>query len=640
MIDFGFATFLALITLGVGKRLLDWLGQTPEHPLDAVALALPLGMGAAALAVLALGEIGSLNLLGVTIVLAVFTELGALSSIRLIRSLYKLERDPFRNRKFDRPGIWIALCTSAALLASCAAAVAPVTDGDALCYHLQVPKAFLMRGSVGFLPDLHETVYPLITELLYALALEIRGPVACRGIQWFLGLALASNVIALARPILGTRAWWAGALILLVPAVSNGMTAPLNDVSLAAFGMAAIFAWTRLHDRPSYRAAITAGLFAGLAMGVKYPALVLFGLLASATTLRLFDRRQPASLVERPPWARLVLVYVATAVAVGGCWYLRAYMYTGNPVFPFFRGFFGGAGLDEVLASSKRPLPVAPLDLLFSIVPLSMAPDQFDSFSHQFGPIFLLFLPALLLERAPRRLWALAGVGYLFLILCLTQRQSMRFLLISLGPLSVAVAYLASTWSQRKTLAARCLLGILILVLGFEASLATVRARHGLSVLLGRESVSGFLTRREPTYRVGRWAATNLPAAARLIGQDHRGFYIPRDYTMELAHRRRTGLGRHGEPAVEVVASLIQSGFTHVMLCPPVSDTTVEFDSTLGNLLAPWTRGRTPLYHDLLSDADGVVRRYSIYELSDDEAPSNNQPPPEITTRSGGDIAR
>lgn len=81
-----------------------------------------------------------------------------------------------------------------------------------------------MRGSVGYLPDLHETVYPLITELLYAIALEIRGPVACRGIQWFLGLALAVNVMVLARPIVGKRAWWAAAVVLLVPAVSNGMT--------------------------------------------------------------------------------------------------------------------------------------------------------------------------------------------------------------------------------------------------------------------------------------------------------------------------------------------------------------------------------------------------------------------------------
>ena len=293
-----------------------------------------------------------------------------------------------------------------------------------------------------------------------------------------------------------------------------------------------------------------------------------------------------------------------------------------------------------MLAPSKRPLPLAPLDLLFSIVPLSMAPDRFDSFSHQFGPIFLLFLPALLLERAPRRVWRLALLGYLFLTLCLTQRQSMRFLLISLGPLSVAIAYLASVWCQRRTLAARCLLGILILALGLEAGLAAVRARHGLSILLGRESVSDFLTQREPTYRIGRWAALNLPAAARLIGQDHRGFYIPRDYTMELAHRRRTGLGQRGEPAHLVVASLIQSGFTHVMLCPPVSEKTVEFDATLGRLLEPWTSGRTPLFRDLLRDADGVVRRYSIYELSNSAAPHGAVPVTEMTRRSSGDVAR
>ena len=59
MIDFGFAALLAFITLGVGKRLLDWLGQTPDHPVDAAALALPLGMGAAALAVLALVNWGA-----------------------------------------------------------------------------------------------------------------------------------------------------------------------------------------------------------------------------------------------------------------------------------------------------------------------------------------------------------------------------------------------------------------------------------------------------------------------------------------------------------------------------------------------------------------------------------------------------
>jgi len=641
MMDLGFAAFLALVSVGFGKRILDGLGQAPEHPVDVLALALPLGMGVAALATLAVGELGCLNRVGLSIVLAVLIELGVFPSLRRAGQLLfpplrrggqgrwsrclppsdltpRHECTPCVNRY--RASDWaIALCTGLVLLGAALSALAPVTDGDALCYHLQVPKVFLMRGAVGFDADLHETVYPLVTELLYALALEFRGPVACRWIQWALGLALAANVTALARPSLGRRAWWAGAIVLLVPAVSNGMSAPLNDVALAAFGTAAIVAWVRLQERPSHAAAIAAGLFMGLAIGVKYPALVLCGLLAPAIALRALGGRCSSSSLRRTRWLTLTLVYLATAGAVGGWWYLRAYVHTGNPVYPYFRTVFGGAGLDEVLDPVKRPLAVTPVNLLLALVPLSLQPDRFDSFSHQFGPIFLLFLPAVLLERAPRRVLGLVALAYVFLAICMTQRQSMRFLLIALGPMSIAVAYVASVWCDRRTAAARLLLGVLIAALGLQACLAVVRSRHALAVVLRRESATEFLARREPTFTVGQWVAGNLPMAARLIGQDHRGFYIPRPYTMELAHRRRTGLGRRGESPAEIVASLLKKRFTHVMFCPPVPETAVEFDPTLGRLLAPWLAGREPLFRRDLSDGDGVLRRYAIYELAADK---------------------
>ena len=443
MIDLGFAVFLAIVSAGVGKRILDRLGSTPEHPLDALALALPLGLGVLSLATLGLGELGRLNPVGLSVVLGVMIEIGFMTWYRSLAargwgSIVRPGGTP------STPTRLIAVCTVLVVFATMLTAIGPVTDGDALCYHLQVPKVFLMRESVGFVPDLHETVYPLLTELLYAVALEFRGPVACRGIQWVLGLLFAANVIALARPSLGRRAWWAGAIVLLTPAVSNGMSAPLNDVALAAFGTAAIFAWVRLHERPSVSAAIVGGLFAGLALGVKYPALVLCSLLTLAIGLRSLDRRS----LPRRRWLALALIYLGTAALVGGCWYLRAYVHTGNPVYPYFRQVFGNSGLDEVLDPSKRPLSLSPLHLFFALGPLSLQPDKFDSFSHQFGPVFLLFIPALLLERVPRRVLLLVGLGYAFLMICLTQRQSMRFVLIALGPMSIGVAYLASVWCR------------------------------------------------------------------------------------------------------------------------------------------------------------------------------------------------
>jgi hypothetical protein len=593
MFDLAVALFLGIIAGGIGKRLLGRLGELPDHPIDSLAMSAALGLGLMGLGCLAVGEAGKFNLAGLAVLMAVATEVGLLAGLNLLRALWQAwfrSAEPRAGASSALDGIMLGL-QALTLVATALSAMAPVTDGDALCYHLQVPKVFLVRQAVFFDADLHETIYPLLTEMLYGLALEFRGPVACRCIQWLLGLVFAANVTALARPSLGQRAWWAGTIALLVPAVTGGMAAPLNDVALAAFGTAAIVAWMRLLDRPTPTAALVAGAFAGLAIGVKYPALVLAGLLATILCLLpCLDR----SWRTRSGWTRafaLAAGFMGMTVLVGGAWYVRAYIFTGNPVYPFFRGWFGGAGLDEVLAPIKRPLTVSFWNLLTSIIPITLQPHRFDSFAHQFGPVFLLFLPALFLERAPRRVLGLAILGYVFVMICLTQRQSMRFLLIGLGPLSVGVAYLADRWRQRATRPARALVTALVLVLCFETGLAMTRASRAIGVVMGRESFHEFLGRCEPTYRVGRWVARNLPDTARLIGQDHRGFYIPRGYTMELAHRRRTGLGQSGESPRAIVNTLKKEGYTHLMLCPPADASSVEFDPTLSRLLAPWLAG-------------------------------------------------
>ena len=58
MLDLVIAIFLALISAGIGKRLLEWLGECPEHPADVAALAVPLGLGLLAISCLAIAEAG------------------------------------------------------------------------------------------------------------------------------------------------------------------------------------------------------------------------------------------------------------------------------------------------------------------------------------------------------------------------------------------------------------------------------------------------------------------------------------------------------------------------------------------------------------------------------------------------------
>ena len=303
-------------------------------------------------------------------------------------------------------------CSSArswSLFGTALTAVGPVTDGDALCYHLQVPKVFLMRQAVGFVPDLHETVYPLVTELLYAVALEFRGPVACRGIQWVVGPGVcrqcdrAGTTESRSTRLVGRRDCLAnpgGVQRHVRPAQRRGSGRFRHGGDLR-LGPAARAPEPLRGDR---RGPVR---WSGDRREVPRP-----GPLRPIDARRLGCEVSSRRSLPRRRWLALALVYLGTTALVGGCWYLRAYVHTGNPVYPYFRQVFGNSGLDEVLDPIKRPLALTPWNLLFALGPLSLQPDQFDSFSHQFGPVFLLFLPALLLERAPRRVLWLVGLAY------------------------------------------------------------------------------------------------------------------------------------------------------------------------------------------------------------------------------------
>lgn len=598
MLDLGFVALLTLGGWGIGRRLLRFAGLDDRDSTETAALAVPIGLGLLALGLFVLGEFGWLNRLMVLALLLPGVVEGC-RSVRFRRVAY---------RPLGVPGLLMDALLVASLLGTLLTAMAPVTDGDALAYHLQLPRKFLDRGSIGFDPYLHESAYPMVVELLYACGLAIRGPVSCRLIQWVLGCCLGLGVTAMARPVLGDRARWAGTVALLVPAVSNGMGSPLNDVALAAFGVAALVALLAFRDRPSIGGAAIAGLLAGLTLGVKYPALLWVGLLVGAILVWL---------VRREVGIRHFLAYLGAAVLIGGVWYVRAWWFTGNPVYPFFRSVFGGSGIDEVLLPGRRPLGLAPWDLLTAIVPMTLDPARFESRWHQIGPVFLLFLPFLLISRPPRRVWALCLLGYLFFTACLMLRQSPRFSLTALGPLSVGVAWVVAWADQRRGLVGRALLGLAVVVLAGESAWSVYRARHGLGVLVGRESVDHYLTRREPTYWLGRWIDASLPDSARLIGQEPRGFYLARDYTSERRHRLKTGIGIPGQDPEFIIAAYRREGFTHLLLCPPVPESAAYFDPALSRALDGWLAGRRPILDEFRTDPEGITRRYTILDLND-----------------------
>ncbi len=85
VLDLGFLLVLAMVSAGLGLSDLATIRRGVEHPGDALALALPLGLGVLSLGVLGLGELGWMSAGAIAGLLGVAGALGLPETIRSLR---------------------------------------------------------------------------------------------------------------------------------------------------------------------------------------------------------------------------------------------------------------------------------------------------------------------------------------------------------------------------------------------------------------------------------------------------------------------------------------------------------------------------------------------------------------------------
>jgi hypothetical protein len=233
----------------LGRALLHAFGFTFATWAGRVAASVSLGLGGVAHIVLGVGLAGCLTreVVFATALLVLTTATGMqwLVTRWRGRGFHEPRSQPPGNPGpgFDTALTRFSLATFCqiffglvASLSTLTSALAPPTAGDALCYHLEIPKRFVEHAAVQYLPLTDNSLFPFHTEMLYTLALLIGTPVLAQLIHWLIGLLFALTVIELATPLLGRRgARWAAIVALLVPGVTNQMTAPLNDLAMALF---------------------------------------------------------------------------------------------------------------------------------------------------------------------------------------------------------------------------------------------------------------------------------------------------------------------------------------------------------------------------------------------------------------------
>ncbi len=631
---------------GLGRPMLRGLGVAEEDRLSEVVWSVSLGLVTAGLLILGLGLAGVLyaHVIGMLTMAACFGGLGGI----LCRQLRGAERKAFPldgglleggrpaveepdEAPWAPPPRWLSrgmlLAAAVACLGSLIGALAPPTAGDALCYHLELPKTFLLEHRIGYLPYHDNATFPLLAEMWYLWGLALDGAVCAQLVHWGLGILLGLATVVLATGILGRGwAWIAGALVVLTPGINNQMTAPLNDVALAAMTTLTLAAWWQgVAGEGSRRWFVVAGITAGGALGTKYLALV-FAAAVAATWLWAIVRRRG----QRRFLLQAAAVVAVVAVSVGGVWYTRAAWYRANPVFPMLAEVFPGGDPDDgrtavvgtrgTLPQSKSPLGRNPLGLASAPWQITMHPERFGGRGHQLGVLLLAALPGLLFSRRLRGLGTLLAVALGYGVLWYLLRQNVRFLFPAVPLLGVAVVWV---WIEMRRFPewprwiAAATFAVALLAM---AAVPLARSRDQLAVAVGWQDRKAYLVRHEPTYRAAVVADALLDRDAHLLSQDYRGFYFNCRVTRENIYRRYTGYDQRITDPVCFSRQLRDAGFTHLLLAEAVGGKGIRYDPTLSRLAdaqlsSEAARDLFKLTDYQYHDTDGTVRRYRLVML-------------------------
>ena len=537
-----------LACFGVGASLLARWGARAGDVLDELPFSVALGMGILSYLILALGLLGQIKVWTFTAVVLALALVGWRQIARLAREAARYLALPKRLDWFVLP-LAVLLITMWVFTLIGALAPSADIDYDGLVYHLTLPKVYIHDGRIHAIPWLSHSNFPFTLEMLYMLGLLFQGQSLAKLFHFGCGWLAVLAVFGFSRWAWGKRAGWlAAAVFAAIPLVAWEMVSAYNELAFALYAFLAIFAFSKWSVGRSEGAGNSwlwvAAIMCGFAMGSKTLAGIVLAFGALAILARERGRRREGLLVP-------LIGFVAIAAAVASPWYIKSYLWTGNPVYPFAYGIFDGRywSADRAqlytIAQKQFGMGTGPLALLALPWNLTMNSYRFfDVPEHLrpvnvlvwvFGPVLLATVPALLVTRRIRSAGRIAlWFAAFYVAVWFSTSQNARYLIPILpGLCACAGLALHRMLSRRGLLPAGA---ALVLSLAFLSALYSGYnlALPAWRVAFGLEPQSVYLNSVSQVYRMSDEINRATPPGAKLIvlGDEPRLFYLDREFLL------------------------------------------------------------------------------------------------------------
>lgn len=560
------------IAIAAGRRInLLVLRRAPAGilPIERSLFGLATGLGVIAYGVLALGLMRLLSPGPVVIWLAVLAVIGWREHLGLAREL----RAGLHSIRVSPAGIVAGIAFAGCALVALIGCFAPPTglEWDSLSYHLADPKIYLQNHRILYLPWESHSNFAFTMEMLYTIGLMAHSIPLAKLFHFTLAVEAALATYLIGARLISRSAGVVAALIFAsIPLVmweAGTAYVDLGATSFGALGLLALVNWAMQEDPSSHppHAAIGNGLqsrgegssswlwlsaiMMGWMVSVKATSLIPVFLFALFILIRQWRAGAPAAF-------KAAVLYGAVAAAVGSVWYIKSWLYTGNPVYPFAYSVFGGRYWDTYNAAQyalsqaqfgvgQRPIDLLtlPWNLTMYLMPGHFLPtgakgfNDYQSFTSALSPIFLaaLFAPALIRMKTRPLIGALAIYSLVSIAIWFVLTQQVRYMLPLVPALCLLTAYvLMELWTMRAiagyalgALFAFSVAASLVIAVVIDPTWVPAEA----PVVFGAESQSAYLSRFFPPYSAMQYLNSETPPDAKVVLYgEPRGFYLDRQY--------------------------------------------------------------------------------------------------------------
>ncbi len=442
-------------------------------------LALALGIGIFSYALFALGILGLYNSAVFLFLLVVFIifSIVLVSKYGLVEKIYSIVVYILTSKSHLFRLLMGFL--GVMLLLNFIIALSPERGFDALWYHLVIPKLYVQKHGIFYIPGslLYYSPMPKLLDLLYIIPIGLRLDFLTRLINFSFGILTLFTTYYFAKIFVRRSLAILAPVILFSNIVfSWQITTAYIDIGRTFFEVLSIFTLFLWMQNKKKSLFIESALCMGLAIATKPISFITLFLILFFIVCYGFSTEKPKIIMKQ------IATFFLTAILVPLPWLLFAFVNTGSPFYPFFTKIY------EVGASASLLNPLVFLAEVFKI--FTASPDPIS-------PLFLITMPLLVLSfkkfNSKERFLLLYCVLSLLAWYVTPRTGGGRFILVYLPVFSILIAIVLKHIQDR--ILYRFIFGLVLFFAGIAFVTRLYVGYKVAPVVFGFESKDEFLSR-------------------------------------------------------------------------------------------------------------------------------------------------